>query len=88
VSVYGDTTETFTAVGTVACSISHTRAKPESVIAEKVTGRGDWKALMPYGSTVNSQDRVASGGFTYEVNNTNRGEQDTIYTVAYMVKIV
>jgi len=80
----GGGTASYTASGTVACSVG--------VISMRARGGSDegvhqgllqdvqyWFVSVPYSATVTSNDRLMVGSATYEVLDTNEAEQDRLY---------
>lgn len=70
----GSGTATYTATGTVACSLGHQRQKRmEGVNADGLGSATDWVIVMPSTTTVALQDRIAVNGQTFEVSDVDTG---------------
>lgn len=70
----GSGSATYTASGTVACSLGHQRQKRmEGVNADGLGSSTDWVIVMPTTATVSLQDRIAVNGQTFEVSDMDTG---------------
>lgn len=80
----GGGTVAYTASGTVACTVAPPKpAGREVIIADGVRNVSQWTIAMPWGTTVDLRDRVASMGHTFEVAATNAAQTGS---VALMLK--
>lgn len=65
----GGYTETFSALGTVVCRLAPavSRGGGEAERGDRISAEADWVLTIPAGTTVETDDRVTTGGGTYNV---------------------
>lgn len=72
----GGGTATFTASGTVACSVAPSRHGTEKAVADAERTVGPWVIIVPHGTALEATDRFACNGHTFEVTWADAGQTD------------
>lgn len=65
----GGQTQTWATVATVACRLGTRNARPvEGETSEVMLNTNDWMITVPHGTDVRTDDRIVTGGRTFEVS--------------------